>query len=127
MAVTYHDVATTLLRTPPDPASTDARAWTMWIEDARRQIRRRFDLDALDQDDLDFVVREAVAAKARRPGSERQVSISVDDGSVSRTYETGTGQVTILQEWWDLLTPDTDESGAWTINPLPKRPHVSWC
>lgn len=120
MAVIPEDIATTLLRPMPDQIVISA--WEMWIEDARRQIKSRLgDLDLLDQGDLDYVVREAVALKAKRPDGVRKVDVAVDDGSVSKTYEVGTGQVTILDGWWALLTPDEDERGAFTINPFSGR------
>lgn len=119
MAVTTAQIATTLLRPEPAAGSLDAAAWLMWIEDARRQIKNRLgDLTALDPDDLDYVVREAVALKVKRPDPVKQVAVAIDDGSVSKTYETGAGQVAILDEWWDLLTPEDTDRSAWTINPF---------
>lgn len=119
MTVTLDDIATTLLLSPtPAEDSLIGKAWTMWIADAQRQIRSRLgDLDNLDQDNLDYVVREAVAAKARQPDGVTQVSMTVDDGSVSKTYSRSTGLVTITDDWWALLSPTKlDDRGAFTIN-----------
>lgn len=122
MTVTVDQIATTLLRTAPEAGSIDHAAWTMWIEDARRQIKNRLgELALLDQDNLDFVVREAVALKVKRPDAAKSVAVTVDDSSVSKTYESGAGQVAILPDWWELLTPALDERTAFTINPIRRR------
>lgn len=112
MAVTIDDVATTLLRPTPAADSIDARAWLMWINAARLKIKNRLgDLDALDQDDLDYVVREAVAAKAENPSGKKDERI--DDysyglaGVVSR-------EITITDEWWAMLSP-TPTGTAYSI------------
>lgn len=122
MAVDLDDVATTLLRSAPTPSSPEGKAWAMWIDDARRQIQGRLgDLDALDQGTLDYVVREAVALKIKRPDPATKVDVTIDDGSLSKTYEKAAGQVTILDEWWNLLSPGSD-AGAWTIRPAGTGP-----
>ena len=118
MAVLTHDIATALLRETPAPGSEEDRQWLMWIADAQLLIRNRLgDLTALDQDTLDYVVREAVVAQVRRPDDATQVSVAVDDGSVQRSYRTGRGRVTILDEWWDMLSPS--ESGAFSVSLAP--------
>lgn len=118
MTVNVSDVATTLLRSPASVTDVEDAAWSMWIEDARRQIARRLgDLSELDQDDLDYVTREAVALKAKRPDEAVKVDISVDDASSSRTYERATGQITILDEWWALLSPAEDSGAGFSTRP----------
>lgn len=130
MAVDLADIATTLLRAAPEASSPEGKAWAMWIDDARRQIHSRLgDLDQLDQGNLDYVVREAVARKAKRPDSATKIDVAVDDGSLSKTYERSDGLVTILDDWWNLLSPGSDD-GAWTIRPAgtgPCRPWWSQC
>lgn len=103
MAVTVQDVATTLKRAITDPL--EVAAVEMWIRDAAMQIRLRFPgrVDDLDPEAVAFVIREAVAAKAARPDSASRVQIAVDDGSVTKDYTTSTGQVSIGDDWWDLL------------------------
>jgi hypothetical protein len=73
-------------------------------------------LAALDQRKLDYVVREAVVAQVRKPEDYTNVTVSVDDGSTSKTYRTGSGRVTILDEWWDLLAPSSGGSGAFSVD-----------
>jgi len=122
MSVDYEAIATTLGVPVPAQDSAEAAAWTMWISDALLRIRLRLgDPFLLDQDVLDYVVREAVAAKARNPDAVSQQQISVDDGSVSKTYSKSTGQVTITDDWWELLTPPTrSQRPAFTINTEPR-------
>ena len=119
MGVTLEDIATTLLRPTPQPTSADGKAWLMWARDARRQIERRLgDIDALNYLDVEFVIREAVALKVKRPDAAVKIDVAVDDASISRTYEKSAGHVTILDEWWAILTPaDDSPRGAFTITP----------
>lgn len=126
MAVTPADIAHTLGRsTPPSATSTTYKQWSLWIDDARRIIKNRLgNLDALDQDDLDYVVREAVAEKTRNVRADGTTSktVTVDDGTVTKRWEDGKPTtITILDEWWDMLTPDHVSRGAFTINPIPAR------
>jgi len=118
MAVSVSDVATALGR--PIPAGVESAQWGMWIEDANLLIGRRLgDVSALDQGVVDYVVREAVVAQVRNPENATQVDVAVDDARMSKRYQSGAGRVTILDEWWDLLTPDGGGSaGAFTISPF---------
>lgn len=128
MAVTADNIATALMRSAPADGSAEALQWAMWITDARLLIAARLgDIYALNQTVLDYVVREAVVAQVRRPDDATQVSVSVDDGNVSRQYRTGHGRVTILDEWWDLLSPR--ESGAFSVSLAPPITaiHADWC
>lgn len=70
------------------------------------------DLSALDQDALVYVLSEVLLARSRNP--EGFQSESIDD----YTYRHGTEsrRVTILPEWWDLLSPTT-ESNAFSTRP----------
>lgn len=128
MAVTPETIAVALGRTAPDQGSPEWVQWEMWIGDALMLIEARLgDPAELDQAKLDYVVREAVAAHVRRPDDVTQVSTSVDDGSTSRTYRSGKGRVTILDEWWDLLAPKTS-GRAFSFRPTPTGGgHAPWC
>lgn len=128
MAVTAYTIATALLRDAPATGSAEGLQWAMWITDAELLIKTRLgETYLLDQDVLDYVIREAVVAQVRRPDDATSVSVSVDDGSVSRQYRTGRGRVTILDEWWDLLSPQ--ESGAFSVSLAPAIAayHADWC
>src|SRR5688500_15490466 len=110
MAVTPEDIAVELGRTA-DPTGPEYTQWERWIADARMLISARLgDLMALDQERLDYVVRQAVSAHVRRPDDATQVAVAVDDGSVSRTYRSSRGRVEIIDDWWSLLAP-TDATG----------------
>lgn len=129
MAVTPEDIAVELGRTAPDSTSPEFSQWELWIADARMLISARLgDLAALDQPRLDYVVRQAVSMHVRRPDDATQVAVSIDDGSTSRTYRSGKGRVTILDEWWTLLAPATTSTRAFSVRPSGSgSAHMPWC
>ena len=135
MAVTPATIAVALGRaTPVDP---ELAQWSMWISDARMLIAARLvgdgtgqvaSLDDLDQPTLDFVVREAVVAQVKRPDDATTVEIAVDDARSSRTYRSSSGRITILDEWWNLLSPSGSGRGAFSISPYGSAvTHLPWC
>lgn len=126
MAVTADDIAVALGRATFTPEE-DAQ-WSMWIADALLLIEARLgDPAELDQAKLDYVVREAVVAHIRHPDDATQVSVSVDSTSTSKTYRSGKGRVTILDEWWDLLDP-AEQGGAFTLDMVSTTSaHLPWC
>ena len=126
MAVTPETIEVALGR---DTSSTDEYGqWEMWIADALLLIEARLgDPAELDQAKLDYVVREAVVAHIRHPDDATQVSVSVDDASSSRTYRSGKGRVTILSEWWELLSP-AEDGGAFVLDMNgTSLYHLPWC
>ena len=124
MAVTPADIAVALGRTAPDSGSPTEAQWTMWITDAEMLIEtRRMQVDpalVIDEAKLDYVVREAVRSHVLHPDDATQVTKSVDDASVSRTYRSSRGRVQILDEWWALLGLAATGSGAFSIQPWPE-------
>lgn len=139
MAVTPATIAVALGRTAPVDGTPEHEQWEMWIADALMLISARLvgdgtrqveSLDDLDQAKLDYVVREAVKAQVLRPDDATQVDVRVDDGSVSRTYRSSAGRVTILDAWWDLLRPEGSESGRGAFSIVPSggvTSHMPWC
>lgn len=127
--VTPNDVGVTL--GVFSPTDEQVLQWTVWISDAERIIgawarRAGYVYADLDQADLAYVIREAVALKVKRPDSATQVDVAVDDARVSRQYASGTGQVSILDEWWDLLSP-ASTGGSFTITPYAEPvPVAAW-
>lgn len=116
--VTPDDVAETLGRTLPSADSAEYKQWALWITDAQLQIRLRLGmLDALDQEALAYVVREAVALKVKHPDDTTRTEVAVDDGRIVRQRAAATGQVTILDEWWALLGVGRRPSGAFSVRP----------
>jgi len=123
-------IAVALGVTAPEPGSITEQQWELWISDAEMLIQTRVDQLGVPDPDaakLDYVVREAVVAHVRRPDDATQVTISVDDGSSSKTYRSGKGRVVILDEWWALLGL-TEPDGAFSIDTAPNVSlHLPWC
>ena len=110
MTVQIGDIETALGRTLTAVEQPQA---TQWISDALLIIGARLgDVASLDQPTLDYVVREAVAARFRNP--EGYQSETIDD--YTYRHGTETRRVTILPEWWELLSPST-QSGAFSTRP----------
>lgn len=110
MSVSVSDIETALGRTLSESEQGQAN---QWIADALLLIEARLgDLAEIDAARLDFVVREAVAARFRNP--EGYQSETIDD--YTYRHGTATQRVTILDEWWDLLTP-LRESGVFSARP----------
>lgn len=129
MTVTPETIAVALGRIAPADGSPEFEQWEMWIGDALMLIHARLgDLNALDQEKLDYVVREAVVAQVKRPDDATSVDVRVDDGGVRKDYRTGSGRVAIRDEWWDLLSPTDSKAGAFSIIPSGcGSAHLPWC
>jgi hypothetical protein len=126
VTITPEVIATALGR--DSHSITEDQQWAMWIADAELLIEARLgDLAELDQAKLDYVIREAVVAHIRHPDDATQVTMSIDDASQSRTYRSGRGRVSILDEWWDLLAPN-ESSGAFALDLAgTSSSHLPWC
>lgn len=111
MTVTPADVAVELGVTAPTELQN--QQWQSWIDQALYLIGKRLDVATLDPDDVDYVVLQSVVAHGRNPSNSTQVDVSIDDGSMSRRYTSGSGRVVILPELWGVLDPDmVNESGV---------------
>jgi hypothetical protein len=130
MSVTPGMIAVALGQAAPEPGSVTEQQWDMWIADAEMLIgdrREQLGVVSLDEAKTDYVVREAVVAHIKKPDDATQVTVSVDDASSSKTYRSGKGRVTILDEWWALLGL-TELSGAFSIDMVPASAgHLPWC
>lgn len=132
MAVTPETIAVALGVTAPVSGSVQYQQWDLWIADATMLIDNRADqlgvgIESIDEAKLDYVIREAVVAQVKKPDDATQVSVTVDDGTTSRSYRSGRGRVAIQDEWWNLLGL-TDPSGAFAIDMVShSRPHPPWC
>lgn len=130
--VTPAMVAVALGQAAPDSGSLTEAQWGMWIADALMLIQLRVDsidpVPTVDQARLDYVIREAVVAQARRPDSATQVTTSVDDASVSKTYRSSTGRLDILDEWWALLGLSSAGGGVYAVDMVSATAnHAPWC
>ena len=130
MSVSPANIAVALGVAAPEPSSIQEQQWQMWIQDAYMLIQNRveqLDVPEPDEAKLDYVVREAVVAHVKRPEDATQVTISVDDASTSKTYKSGKGRVTIIDEWWTILGL-TEPEGAFSLDMAGTgSPHLSWC
>lgn len=119
MPITYVQVATELAR--PTPTSPVVEQWESWIDRAYRLIENRLGATAyaaLDTDVLDDVVLIAVTEHVRawRDTTASRYTVMVDDGSVSRSYESPTGLLEIPDDLWPLLGVEA-VSESFTIGP----------
>lgn len=122
--VTPAMIAVALGESAPTGGSPLEAQWTMWIADALMLIQDRATALAVAdasvvQAKLDYVIREAVVSHVRRPDDATQVTISVDDGSTSKSYRSGKGRVTILDEWWTILGLSQTAGKAFQVDTLP--------
>lgn len=119
MTVTVENIAVALGR--PTPTGEQFAQWSYWIGQALRIIDRRatrlgVDPASLDEETLDSVVVRAVVAMVRNPDDATQVSVSVDDGNMARTYRSSDGEVSIKDRWWDELgLLDAQDAGAYSV------------
>lgn len=130
MSVTPANIAVALGVAAPEPDSILWKQWDLWISDADMLIESRrvkLGADPIDEAKVDYVVREAVVAQVKKPDDATQVTVSVDDGQTSKSYRSGKGRVTILDEWWTLLGL-TDPDGAFSIDTVASGAvHLPWC
>lgn len=134
MSVTPSMIAVALGQAAPESGSITEQQWNLWIDDAEMLIDiRKTQLgitDPIDEAKLDYVVREAVVAHIKKPDDATQVTVAIDDGSTStsKSYRSGRGRVTIIDEWWTLLGL-TDPKGAFAIDmfPVTRSMHLPWC
>lgn len=119
MAVTVHDVATTLRRPITDPVEVEAVE--LWLRQAQLQIRLRFGdrVAELDPDAVDYAVTESVAARFRAPrDASTSTSYQVDDAQVTKRWDVKAGSGAMPDEWLDWLAatmPGAGEGGAFSI------------
>lgn len=121
MTVTPAMIAIKLGVVAPEPGSITEQQWQMDIDDALMLIENRaealnVDLSTISEMKIDYVVREAVASHIKKPDDATQVSITVDDATTSKSYRSGKGRVSILDEWWTMLGLVEPDEGAFAID-----------
>ena len=132
MAVTPAMIAVALGVAAPESGSATEAQWQMWIDDAAMLIEDRrttLVVDPIDEAKVDYVVRNVVVAKAQRPqDGVSQVTTSVDDGSVSRTYRSASKDLSaLLEDWWAFLGL-VSAGGAFSLELTPAdSSHLPWC
>jgi hypothetical protein len=126
MAVaTYTDVGVALGRSISDAAEQAQITW--WLDGIELIIVKRLGpVVDLDQAVVKYVEVEAVVQKVNQVGrSESSITVSVDDGSVTRRYEDAVSASDITDEWWRLLDPDAN-LGTASIRPSFEPDTVRW-
>jgi hypothetical protein len=113
---TYGDVEVSLGRPISTAAEQQQVEW--WLTGLEHVLAHRLgDLSELDQDVLLYVEVEAAVAKIlRRDNRETSVTVSVDDGSVTRRYEAASAG-DVMDEWWALLSPAVDSGAGFSTRP----------
>lgn len=130
--ITPANIAVALGVSAPAWGSPTESQWDMWVGDALMLVQARVDsidpTPTVDQARLDYVIREAVVAQVRRPDDATQVTVSIDDGSTSRTYSSSRGRVSMTDEWWALLGLASASGGAFDIDTVGSSTvHLDWC
>jgi len=120
MTVTVAQVATELARSTPDSPVSDQ--WQSWLNRAYRLIEGRLGATAyaaLDPDTVDDVVLVAVAEHVRawRETTASRSTTTIDDGTISREYESAVGLLEIPESLWPLLDPTVGDGGAFSVQP----------
>lgn len=131
MSVTPSMLAVALGVAAPELGSITDQQWNLWIDDAEMLIDARRAAVApdlvIDEAKFDYVVRESVVAHIKKPDDATQVSVAIDDGSTTKSYKSGKGRVTILDEWW-LFLGLTETSGAFSVDMVGfSSAHLPWC
>lgn len=131
--ITPAKIAIALGKDAPSNGSIQEQQWQQFIDDALMLIQDRVDELQYDESKisaakLDYVIREAVVDHVRRPDNATQVTVQVDDGQTSKTYRTGAGRVTILDEWWTMLGLTGETGQAYAVDTVPcDSTHQPWC
>jgi hypothetical protein len=122
---TYDDVAVALGRAISTDAEQGQVEW--WLNGVELFITARLgDVGDLDQTVVKYVEVEAVVAKINRAGrGESSITVSVDDGAVTRRYDNAVTASDITDEWWQLLDPDSNTATA-SIRPGFEADTVMW-
>lgn len=127
----YDKIAVELGQAVPDSTSPEGKQWEQWVEDATMLITDRaekLNLEPPTQAKIDYVVRQSVVAHIKKPDDATEVTVSVDDGSSSRRYQSSKGRVTIDDEWWGFLGLVVSTEGAFSIDTVSADSrHLPWC
>ena len=108
------DVGTHLGRPLSDAETEQFLLWIGWLE---ADIARRLpDPLTIDVTTAQRVVVQSIAAYIDNPSAASQVSIAVDDASVTKRYSRSSGRVEILPELWGDLGW-TGDTGAFSVTP----------
>jgi hypothetical protein len=116
---TWQEVAVALGRPTSDFNADQQAQIAWWLDGVELFIVSRLGLVAeLDAATVKYVEVEAVAAKVGRSssGGASSITVNVDDGGVTRRFESPVTAGDITDEWWTLLDP-TISAGAYSVRP----------
>lgn len=120
MAVaTWQEVAVALGRPSSDFTADQQAQIDWWLDGIELFIANRLGPVAdLDETTVKYVEVEAAAAKVLRAQNQgaSSITVSVDDGGVTRRYENSVSADDITDDWWNLLDPDAN-AGSASIRP----------
>lgn len=114
MYATADDVAANWGQPLTETQRVQVEKWIQWTEGILSA--RLGDLALRDADTVNMVIVEAVTRRLHMPEPVTQVSVSVDDANVAKTYPRSTGLIEILPEWWTALGW-IGGAGAFSIRP----------
>ena len=100
-------------------ASVERAQLEAWIAEAVYLIGRRVSslVAPVTQDDVDYVVRQAVLEVADQPSpGVIQESVQVDDAAVTTRYAKAKRRIEILPEWWEMLGVADGKTAAFTVD-----------
>lgn len=107
------DVAVHLGRPLSSSETSQFALWISWLEG---DILRRIPDVAIDPAIANRAIVQSIAAYLDNPTSATQIQVSVDDGSITRTYSSASGRVEILPALWADLGY-LEGGGAFSVTP----------
>lgn len=128
VTVMPRDIAIELGRDPDSLSTLESAQWNVWILDAMRIVESGIGDLQPRQEDVDYVIRQAVLELARVPNpSVESDTVRIDDGQVTTRYRNSPRRITILPEWWALL--GVKGGSAFSIDMAGDRTaaHQPWC
>lgn len=102
-----------------DQQKAAAFLWEVWItaDVEARAKRLGVPVSSIDPAQLERFKIEAILYRLAHPDDATQVDVQVDDARISKRYQSSTGQLTYLDDWWDWLgLTDTGSGSCWSIH-----------
>ena len=126
MFATIDDVAAELGRPTPEAESDTGRQWQQWIDRVGRSIVRAATRAGVDENDIVYadandvtVVRVAARVTTAMPDGLTSITVTVDDGNVTRRREGGdfADPLDLTSDDLELLFPTKGERDSGSTRP----------